>query len=174
MSAPAYGGELVFSRVVTDLGDALAHALDASLSGYAVVAPADALLLGEGGETLVGFDAGVPTHVRGAAGDVGPPAVGALARAGPHRVRLYAGGTPSFAPEAAVPPDALAERAAGDPTLAERSRERAPEGPEEAGLDAVEAFLADEERVEAVREAAREDALAAASDLGLADDLVEP
>jgi len=162
-----FGGDLVFSRVVTDPGEALRRALDDSLTGYAEFVPADALLLGEGGDGIVAFEDGVPVRVRHSAGTVGDAAVAALALPGPYRVRFFAVADPPLGPDARVPPDGLAERLAGDPALAARTRERAPEGDDGTGLDAVEAFLEDEARVEEIRERAREEAEARAAELGL-------
>jgi hypothetical protein len=60
-----------------------------------------------------------------------------------------------------VPPEAPADRLAGDPALAERTRRAAPSWrAEDTGRDtgAVVAFLEDEEKVEAIRKQAREEA----------------
>jgi len=72
-----------------------------------------------------------------------------------------------------------AERLAGDPDLAARTRERAPDErvtdgkPEspatDEGMDAVEAFLEDEGKIEAIREQARTEARERAQEWGLTD-----
>jgi len=164
-----YGGDLVFSRVVTDPGEALTRALESSLTGYAEIVPSESLLLGEGGDGVAAFEDGVPVRVRHSTGRVGEDAVAALALPGPYRVRFYETTDPPLTHEAAVPPDALAERLAGDPALAERTRERAPGTGDDTGVDAVEAFLDDETRVEEIRAAAREEAEARAAELGIGD-----
>ncbi|WP_435098431.1 hypothetical protein [Halarchaeum sp. P4] len=162
------GGDLAYSRVVVDPGRALAQALDASLTGYAEFVPADSLLLGEGGDGLVAFADGVPVRVRHSTGPVGADGVAALARDGldgPLHVRFYEHADPPLGPESAVEPDALAERLAGDPELAERTRKRTPDA-EDTGYDAVAAFLEDAERIEEIRAQAREEAEARAAELG--------
>ncbi|GAD52092.1 hypothetical protein MBEHAL_0852 [Halarchaeum acidiphilum MH1-52-1] len=162
-----FGGALSFSRVVTDPGIALERALDEAFTGYAVFVPADALLFDEGGDGLVAFGDGVPVRVRHSAGPVGDDAVTALALPGPYQVRFYEHADPPLGPDAAVDPDALAERLAGDPALAERTRERAPEAAD-TGPDAVTAFLDDDAGIEAIRERARAEAEARAAELGFA------
>jgi len=160
-----FGGDLTFSRVVADPSVALERALEDSVTGYAEFVPADALLLGEGGDGLVAFEDGVPVRVRHSTGPVGDDAVTALALPGPYHVRFYDHTDPPLGPDAAIEPDALAERLAGDPALAERTRERAPETVD-SGPDAVTAFLDDDASVEAIRERARADAEARAAELG--------
>ena len=82
--------------------------------------------------------------------------------------------------ELAGPPGMAAERLTGDPTLAERTRAAAHddcptgvaaqgEGPE----SAVEAFLADQGKVEAIREQARAEARQRAEEWGLEDELAD-
>jgi hypothetical protein len=71
-----------------------------------------------------------------------------------------------------VPPAMPAERLAGDPGLAARTRAAAPDerldDRAESG-SAVEAFLADESKIEAIREQAREEAQHRAAEWGLSD-----
>ncbi|GGL32978.1 hypothetical protein GCM10009037_15800 [Halarchaeum grantii] len=162
------GGDLAYSRVVADPGAALSQALDDALTGYAELVPADALLLGEGGDGLVAFEDGVPVRARHSAGAVGADAVAALVRAGldgPLHVRFYEHADPPLDAASAVQPDALAERLAGDPALAERTRERAPDSPD-VGQDAVAAFLDDADRIAEIRAQARDEAEARAAELG--------
>jgi len=190
-------GRLVRSRVVEDPRTVLVDALDRELTGYAVFEPGDALLLDDSGRGVLTFRAGVPVVAYHTGTDrAGPPALADLAAAGPFRLRLFA-----LAPadlEAVhdratfhVPPGMAAERLAGDPALADRTRAAAPparlsDGQAEsvesggpatddagAGPDerqgAVEAFLDDEEKIEAIREQAREEAADRADEWGFDD-----
>lgn len=179
-------GELVRSRVAPDARAFLEGALDRRHTGYAVVEPAEGVLLDADGAAVVTFEAGVPTLAYHAGtGRGGPAALGALG-AGPYRVALYelsanalaaAHATTSFR----VPPGAPAERLAAAPDLADRTRRLAPDDrivegdadgagagdPSEAGT--VEAFLADEERIEAIKRDARREARRRAEEWGFAD-----
>lgn len=174
--------DLTFARVVDDAAAALALALDRELTGYAVLTPQDALLLDGDGAGVVAFDAGVPTHVRHTGTDRGGGAALAdLATTGPLRVECYADddGPVPRTDRYAVAPGTPAERLAGDEALAERTRTAAEaagvaaarEATETSGgdLDAVEAFLADEQKVEAIRERAREEARERAAEWGFDD-----
>jgi len=161
-------GRLVRQRVVSDPGTALATALDSGLTGYARLESQDALLLDGEGVGVLTFEAGVPVAAYHTGTDnAGPVALADIAVAGPYRLELYelpaetlrpVHETPSFR----VGPGTPAQRLAGDGTLAARTREAAPDertddqpttepGP-------VEAFLDDAERIEAIRERAREEA----------------
>ncbi|MFC6826536.1 hypothetical protein [Halopelagius fulvigenes] len=172
-------GDLIRSRVVADAGVTLSAALDGELTGYAVVEPQDALLLGDGGRAVLTFEDGVPVVAYDPSTDRGGSDVLAdFAAAGPYRVEVYE--LPASALEAAhrtdelrVPPTEPADRLAADPTLAERTREATPDERLEAERDpsAVEAFLADADRIEAIREEAREEAAARAEEWGLSDQL---
>jgi len=174
-------GELVRSRVVTDPGVALSVALDRSFTGYAVLEPQDALLFDADARGVLTFESGVPVLAYDTATDRGgADALADLAVPGPYRVELYE--LPAAELEAAheatelrVPPGMPAERLAGDADLAARTREAAPadrvaDG-EDDDLDPVTAFLADEEKVEAIRERARSEAARRAEEWGLADEL---
>jgi hypothetical protein len=179
-------GQLVRSRVVDDPAVALAAALDRELTGYCVLAPQDALLLDADGKGVLTFESGVPAvayHVGTDRG--GPAALADLAVPGPYSADLYeldAGALDAVhdTPELSVPPGMAAERLAGDLDLAERTRAAAP-ADRRAGAaakgdqprSAVEAFLADEEKVEAIREQAREEAQRRAEEWGLDDELVD-
>ncbi|MGB9963960.1 hypothetical protein [Halobacterium hubeiense] len=171
--------ELTFARVVDDAAAALSLALDRELAGHAVLTPQEALLLDDDGEGVVAFTDGVPTHVHHTAtGRGGAAALADLATTGPLRVECYAGddgGVPRTE-EYAVAPGTPAERLAGDDDLAERTRTAAAaagvaDAPasEGADLDAVEAFLADEQKVEAIRDRAREEARERAEEWGFDD-----
>jgi len=167
-------GELVRSRVVSDPAVALEAALDRELTGYAVLEPQDALLLDRGTTGVITFEDGVPVLAYDVESDGGgPDALADLAVPGPYRVELYELEPADLAeahdtPELSVPPGTPAERLAGDPELADRTREVAPEdrlrGDDPASP--VEAFLADEEKIAAIREQAREEATQKAEEVG--------
>lgn len=161
--------DLTFARVVPDPGAALELALDRELTGYAVFTPQDALLLDESGAGVVAFEDGVPTHVEHeGTGRGGAQALADLAVPGPLRVECYAGeaGRVPRTGRCSVAPDTPAVRLAGDDSLAERTRDAAGVDGETGGVDAVEAFLADEQKVEAIRERAREEAAERAEEWG--------
>jgi hypothetical protein len=168
-------GRLVHSRVVDGPGVVLAAALDRRLTGYAVLEPQDALLFDDGARGVMTFEQGVPVLVYDATTDRGGPDVLAdLAGPGPYSVELYE--LPPEALDAAhdtpalrVAPATPAERLAGDPDLAARTREAAPESrlDDQPAGSAVEAFLADEAKIEAIRAQAREEAQRRAAEWGL-------
>jgi len=160
-------GRLVRQRVVAGPGTPLANALDAELTGYARLESQDALLLDASGVGVLTFETGVPVVAYHTGTDAaGSAALADIAVAGPYRLELYELDTDVLeevhaAEELRVPPDAPADRLAGDPALAERTRTAAPdwrveEASEETG--AVVAFLENEEKVERIRERAREEA----------------
>jgi hypothetical protein len=170
-------GTLLRSRVVDDPGEFLSAALEDGLTGYAVIEPGDALLLDGGTRAVVTFEDGVPVLAYERDGDRGgAAALEAVDPTGPTRVELYA--VPADALIEAhdteafrVPPGAPAERLAGDPDLAERTRDAAPEARVAEATTAVEAFLEDEERIAAIQREAREEARRRAEEWGLADEL---
>jgi len=182
-------GRLVRSRVITDPGEALRSALERDLTGYAVLEPGNALLLDADDAGVIAFEGGIPVaaaHV--GTGRGGPPALADLAVAGPYSVELRALDREAVVPVGAdpdlrVPPGIPAERLAGDPDLADRTRRRAPgdsgsnaghgtEAEERStGPNAVAAFLEDEAKIEALREQAREQARHRADEWGLSDQL---
>ena len=185
-------GRLVKSRVVGDLRDPLAAALDREITGYLVVEPQETLLLDVGGRGVLTLHAGVPRLAYNTGTDRGGPAALAdLATTGPYRVELYeldAGVLDGLVDDATlqIPPGAPAERLAGDPALAASTRRSAPEAwceppaasgseasaggeGEQSRRSAVEAFLDDAEKIEAIREQAREEAQARAEEWGFAD-----
>ena len=160
-------GQLVRKRVVADPGTPLVNALDAELTGYARLESQDALLLDADGVGVLTFESGVPVVAYHTGTDAaGSAALADIAVAGPYRLELYELGHGVLedvhaTEELRVPPDGPADRLAGDPGLAERTREAAPDWRvedtnEETG--AVVAFLEDEEKVERIRERAREEA----------------
>jgi hypothetical protein len=172
-------GRLVRRRVVGDPATPLAKALDDRLTGYVRLESQDELLLDADGVGVLTFESGVPVAAYHTGTDnAGADALADIAVAGPYRLELYeldAGaleavhGTETFR----VGPGTPAEHLAGDDALATRTREAAPaerversSGREE--TRAVEAFLEDEARIEAIRNRAREEAKrrAAEWDLG--------
>ena len=78
-------GELLRSRVVTDLAPALEDALDRRLDGYAVLAPRDVLLDDADDRGVLTFEGGVPALAYHAGTDRGGPPALADVGAGPHR-----------------------------------------------------------------------------------------
>jgi hypothetical protein len=164
-----------FSRVVADAAAALDLVLDRELTGHAEFTPQDALLLDDGGAGVLAFEDGVPTHVKhSGSGRGGDAALADLAVPGPIRVECYAGGDPPV-PETdqfAVAPGTPAERLAGDADLADRTRAAAPSNRAQSGgesMDAVEAFLEDDEKIDALRERAREEATERADEWGFGE-----
>jgi len=176
-------GTLVRSRVVGDPRDPLAAALDRRLTGYAVFEPQEALLLDGGSRGIVTFRDGVPELVYYTGTDHGgPTALADLAMPGPYHVELYRLGPDELASigaheELVVPPGMPAERLAGDPALAASTRRAAPgdrelsvaDDSDESGQTepgAVEAFLADEAKIDAIKTQAREEAQRRAEEWG--------
>ncbi|WP_132057092.1 hypothetical protein [Halorussus amylolyticus] len=176
-------GTLVRSRVVGDPAAALSTALDRELTGYAVFEPQDALLLDADSEGVVTFDDGVPVCAyHTGTGRGGANALADLAVPGPYSVELRE--LPADDREAVrgesdlrVAPGTAADRLAGDPDLAERTRAAAPSERgrrDETGgesMDAVEAFLDDDEKIDAIRNRAREEARTRAEQWGLDSEL---
>ena len=174
-------GELIRSRVVEDPGVALSTALERELTGYAVLRPQDALLLDGDRRAVLTFETGVPVLAYDAHSERGgPDALGDLAVPGPYRAELYELPASTLAdvhdtPELRVPPGMPAEELAADADLAARTRSAAPEGRLADGdaddQSAVEAFLADDEKIAAIREEARAEAEQRAEEWGLDDQL---
>ncbi|WP_137283754.1 hypothetical protein [Halorussus salinisoli] len=176
-------GTLLRSRVESDPADPLVTALDRELTGYAVFEPQGSLLLDADGVGVVGFEDGVPRFAYHTGTDRGgPEALADLAAPGPYDVELRDadGALSEFArSDRRVPPGLVADRLAGDSTLAERTREAAPpewsddgeDGREAGSMDAVEAFLDDGEKIAAIRDRAREEAKERAEQWGLDGEL---
>lgn len=170
-------GNPAFDRVVMALDEPLEAALERGLSGYAEVVPQAALLLDANGSGVLWFEDGVPTHAtHTGSGATGTDVLAELAATGPYRVRLVPLSPSDLASRptgARLPPGAAAERLAGDDRLAARTRDRAGDGPSETaneeGLDAVESFLADDEKIRAIRERARAEAKRTAAEWGFDD-----
>lgn len=195
-------GTLVRSRVESDPAAPLSAALDRGLTGYALIEPQDALLLDEEGSGVVVFEKGVPRFAyHTGTGRGGPAALADLAVPGPYDVTLreteetlvdLAVLASADRSDLRVPPGQVADRLAGDPDLAERTRGVAPptwDAPEGGGGDAddrsdddfggasdaspsaVEEFLEDEEKIDAIRKQAREEARERAEEWGLDGEL---
>ena len=167
-------GDLLRARVVTDLADPLEDALDRRLDGYAVLSARETLLADDDDRGVITFEAGVPALAYHAGTDRGGPPALADIGAGPHRLELYSLDSahltvPHTTDELRVPPGMPAERLAGDPALADRTRRLAGD-PDPAGDDgAVVAFLEDEAAVEDIRETARAEAESRAEEWGFED-----
>lgn len=171
-------GQLRARRVVPDLGETLATALDDSVTGYLRLESDDALLLDGGGATVLTFEDGVPVAATHTGRDSdGAEALADAAVANLYRLELRTldrGAMPTFhdAGSARVPPALPAEQLVGDAALAARTREAAPdgrtrEGTADAGtLDAVESFLDDEAAIETIRDRARTEARERADEWG--------
>lgn len=168
-----YDGRLRHSKVVPNLGDVLDRALEDWTTGYATVEPQDALLLDADGIGVLALEAGVPVAARHTGtGRTGREALAELAVPGPCRVELYECDRPvPFADDAGtrIPPALPADMLARDPALANRTRSAAADRGTGASTDAdaLEAFLRDDERVEAIRREARREAHARAREWGL-------
>ncbi|WP_121821974.1 hypothetical protein [Halostella salina] len=175
-------GQLVRSRVVGDPATALSTALDRNLTGYVVFEPTDSLLLDADGRGVLTFEAGVPVLAYHTGTDAGgPDAIADFAVPGPYSVEVFELDRTALAdlhdtPELQVPPGLPAERLAGDPGLADRTRTAAPDDRTGTAADAsspVAAFLDDEEKVAAIREQARAEARDRAEEWGLTDELAD-
>ncbi|KTG10989.1 hypothetical protein AUR64_07430 [Haloprofundus marisrubri] len=175
-------GDLVRSRVVTDVGEALAAALARELTGYLVLEPQDALLLGGETRGVLTFEAGVPVVAYSVETDSGgTDALADLAVPGPFRVDVFE--SPSTALSEAhdtdelwVPPGSPAETLADAPDLAARTRDAAPDEWLQRGdddTDAVAAFLEDDAKLDAIRQQARAEAEARAEQWGLTGQLAD-
>lgn len=167
MTLPA--GQPCFDRVVMNVDIPLAEALDRELTGYGVIVP-QAGLLGEGaGRGVLRFEEGIPIGAKHTGtGRTGGAAISDIAGTGPYRVRLVETATPPPVPEG-LSPGTPAMQLAGDEALAKRTLQRVSgsSATEESGeLDAVEAFLADEEKIRAIRERAAAEARRRADEWG--------
>ena len=175
-------GRLRKSRVVSDPRDTLADVLDRGMTGYAVFESQDSLLLDADGRGVVTFSDGVPVVAYHTGTDRGgPPALADLAVPGPYHVSLFELDAAALAEvhdtaDLRVPPGMPAERLAGDPALADSTRRAAPdERTTRAATDAdgdhgaVEAFLDDEEKIQAIKRQARTEAQERASEWNLPD-----
>lgn len=177
MKLPA--GRLVRERVVEDVGTVLSTALETGLTGYAILASQDALLLGAEGDGVLTFEDGVPAVAYHTGTDsAGPDALSDIAVAGPYRLELYELDGSALADvhdsdPLRVPPELPAKRLTGDPELVERTLAVAPAErtsgatPEASDAGAVEEFLDDEETIAAIQKRARKRARDRAEEWGL-------
>lgn len=184
-------GQLVRSRVVSNPGTAMATMLDRGLTGYALLEPQEALLLDADERGVLTFEDGVPVLAYHTGTDRGGvEALADLAVPGPYSVDVFELSADDVAdlhdtPDLTVPPGMPAERVAGDPDLADRTRERARslglDAPAGADADAsgasadredpVATFLENGEKIDAIREQAREEAEQRAREWGLDGEL---
>lgn len=162
-------GRLQRRRVVSDPATPLAQALEDDLTGYCRMESQDALLLSAEGIGVLTFEHGIPMVAYHTGTDAGGPAALAdMAVSGPYRVELFALQGDALEPvhnaeDLSVPPAMPARRLAGDPDLADRTQDRAADlgyidDTVNHQLDAVEAFLEDERRIDAIKAQAREEA----------------
>lgn len=170
-------GNLIRSRVVTELSPALEDAFERELDGYARLSPRGALLAPDEDRGIITFENGVPTIVYHAGTDRGGPPALADIGSPPYQLELYALDVESLelphrVETLSVSPGTVAERLANDSELADRIRKRAT-GDGRPDPDSVEAFLEDETAVNAIRQSAREDALERADEWGFADAVSE-
>lgn len=164
-------GHTSFDRVVDRVDGPLEVALEDGLTGYGVVVPQGNLLGEDSGKGILWFEDGIPIGARHTGtGRTGSAALADLAEIGPYQVRMVATGTvPETYRGNSLPPAAPADRLAGNEALAARTREAAGStagGGPEAELDAVEAFLADEEKIEAIKQQAAAEARRRAAEWG--------
>ncbi|WP_435184913.1 hypothetical protein [Halobellus sp. EA9] len=170
-------GELRRSRTDADVGATLADVLDRELTGYVVFEPQGSILFGDGERAVLTFESGVPVLAYHPASDAGGPDALAALTGDLFHAELYELPAESLSAahrveELRVPPAAPARELAGDDALAERTRAAAPDDRLDAERgSAVEAFLADADRIEAIREEARAEARSRADEWGLADQL---
>ncbi|AUX08980.1 hypothetical protein AArcSl_1349 [Halalkaliarchaeum desulfuricum] len=176
-------GELLSSRVVTDLGVSLRRALEEALTGYVLLEPQETLLLDGDVHGVLTLEDGVPTLVYDVAADErGSRALARLADPGPYRVERYATDPEAIsslhgadgADAFRVPPGAPAEQLARDADLAGATRRQAPDvGESDGKADPLESFLADEERVAAIQEEARAEAKRRADEWGFTEEFAD-
>lgn len=156
MSRP--DGQARFDRVVMSVAAPLREALDTELVGYGEIVPQAGLLGDEAGHCVLWFDHGLPVraHHTGT-GRTDSEALADIAETGPYRVRLVELSDPEELRTGDLAPTAPAEQVLGDAELASRTRAAADTAePADPGdeLDAVEAFLADEDKIEAIQKRA--------------------
>ncbi|MFD1569933.1 hypothetical protein [Halorubrum laminariae] len=174
-------GNLLRSRVVSEIATTLSRALDRELTGYATVVPQETLLLSGEAKGVITFADGIPMLAYNTVSDSGgASALAELAVPGPYRVELYAVDadgleTAHQADALRVTPGAVATELADDQRLADRTRAAAPDErlaeTDEDDTDAVTAFLEDDDRIAAIREQAQTEAAARAKEWGLDDAL---
>lgn len=171
-------GRLLRRRVLKDKETVLKTALDRELTGYARLEPQDTLLLDGQGVGVLTFVDGVPMAAyETETGSEGSSALTEIASAGPYRLELYELDENVLEhvhenESLLIAPALPAQRLAGDSSLVEQTRENAPservatEDEDSSGLDAVETFLDDGEKIESLRERARTEAHSRAEEWG--------
>jgi len=171
-------GELCRSRTDADIGETLAGVLDRELTGYVVFEPQGSILFGNDERAVLTFEAGVPVLAYHSASDAGghdalDALTGDLFHAEVYELAADALTAAHQVEELRVSPTAPADVLADDGALVDRTRDVAPEDrlADAAGTSAVEAFLADADRIDAIRDEARAEAQARAAEWGLADQL---
>ena len=171
-------GELRRSRTDADVGETLSGVLDRELTGYVVFEPQDSILLGDGERGVVTFEDGVPVLAYHPGSDAGgddalDALVGSLFHAAVYELPADDLRAAHRVEDLRVDPLAPARRLADDAALVERTREAAPDDRVAEGgeTSAVEAFLADTESIEAIREEARAEAESRAAEWGLSAQL---
>ncbi|MFT4946853.1 MAG: hypothetical protein ACI8TL_001090 [Natronomonas sp.] len=172
-------GQLLRQRMLNTAETILTSALDRDLTGYARLEPQETLLLSADQAGVITFTDGVPVAAYHTNPDAtGTDALTEIASSGPYRLGLYALEESALetlhgSDSVRIPPRLPAEILSGDQELIERIRERAPQERleqnerEQSGLDAVEAFLDDENRIEAIRSHAQSEAESRADDWNL-------
>ena len=168
MSRPE--GQTRFDRVVMSLEAPLREALETELRGYGEIVPQAGLLGDEAGHCVLWFDDGVPVGApHTGTGHTDSAAIADVAETGPYRVRLVEVAEERVIQSGSLSPAAPAEQVLGDPELASRTRAAADledDTESEADLDAVEAFLADDAKIEAIQERAAMEARKRAEEWG--------
>ncbi len=174
-------GRLLQSRVIDEFETILETVLQEQITGYVRVEPGKTLILDAEERGVITFTDGIPMAAYHAGVDVaGDQALSKLSTLGPFRVELYAVSESRLTAihndhSLLVPPGRPAERLAGDPQLAERTRAMAPEQRLEQARqeseDALTAFLEDQSRIKELREQAQTEAKRRAKQWGLDSEL---
>ncbi|MXR50717.1 hypothetical protein GRX03_03730 [Halovenus sp. WSH3] len=172
-------GRLLRQRVLSSPETVLTGALDRRLTGYARLEPQETLLLSADRVGVVTFVDGVPVAAYHTAPDAsGTDALTEIASSGPYRLGLYELEESALdriheSESARVPPEMPARVLGGDQQLIERTRQRAPNDRLESesngrdSLAAVEAFLENEQQIEAIRDRAQSEAESRADEWNL-------
>lgn len=176
-------GQLERSQMVTDYGQVLSDLLDDELTGYSRIESGDSVVFETDGAGILTFESGVPVAAYHTAdGMTGEAALEELSKIGPFYIEVYtveATVLSSVHETAAVrvPPERPAEQLAGDPALAERTRAAASSDQLSRGREtdgeALLAFLNDEDRIEEIRQEAKEQAKQRAEQWNLHTELTE-
>jgi hypothetical protein len=172
-------GQLLRQRVLNSVETVLTGALDRELTGYARLEPQETLLLSADRAGVITFTGGIPVAAYHTSPETaGVVALTEIASSGPYRLELYALDASALDrlhddESVRVSPCRPAQLLSGEEELIERTRDRAPterinrDEPEQHGLDAVEAFLDDENQIETIRSRAQSEARSRADDWNL-------